>query len=398
MKYRELSILTISHLCTDLNQGILPALLPILITAHNLNYEAAANLVFAANITSSVVQPLFGYYADRISAFWVMPAGLFLAGLGLAAVGIVQNYWLLFLAVALSGLGIAAFHPEAARLANYVSGEKKATGVSTFTAGGNIGFAIGPVFVIATVTIWGLTGTLFFILPATVVALILFAHRSRLSAAGYNKAIAKAVFSRQPDEWYSFFRLTLAVSLRSVIIFGIDVFVPLYWIHVLHQSNTAGSAALTILFVVGAVSSLIAGRLADYFGQIRVVRVAFLFLAPLLPLFFHTRNVVTATVLLVPIGVAIFASFSPMVVLGQKYLPNNMGLASGITLGLALSIGGVAAPFLGRLADSYGLENALTFLGLLPILAVPAAFSLPSPQIDQDEAGRQKERLVISGS
>lgn len=381
MKHRELGILTASHLCSDINQGALPAMLPFLITTHNLSYEAAAGLVFAANITSSIVQPLFGYFADRISVFWVLPLGILLAGAGLSAVGMVQNYWLMFFAVALSGLGLAAYHPEAARLANQVSGEKKGTGVSTFTAGGNIGFAIGPLLAIAVITAWGLKGTLFFVFPSAIMALILSAYRARLSGSG-NSTSANETDRPQPDEWDSFSRLTLAVSLRSVIMFSLNIFVPLYWIYMLNQSKAAGSTALTVLFLIGAVSSLVAGRLADRFGHCRVVRAAFLILVPLLPLFFHASNVLVATALLIPIGVAMFASFSPMVVLGQKYLPNHMGLSSGVTLGLALSIGGTAAPFLGRLADAYGLQTALNVVGLLPIIAVMAAFLLPVPASD----------------
>lgn len=386
MRNRNLAVLTAGHLFNDINQGALPALLPFLITAHNLSYESAAGLIFAANITSSVVQPLFGHFSDRISAFWIMPLGLFFAGLGLSLVGIFDNYWFMFIAVALSGLGIAGFHPESARLANYVSGEKKATGVSTFTAGGNIGFALGPVLTIAIIGLWGLAGTLFLALPAGIMALVLYSQQSRLT---YNaKSIAaKAISDHHKDEWGAFSRLTLAVSLRSVIMYSLNIFVPLFWIYLLNQTKSAGSTALTILFLVGAVSSLVAGRLADRFGQRTVVRGAFLILVPILPLFFSVRSVTVATILLLPIGIAMFASFSPMVVLGQKYLPNHMGLASGVTLGLALSIGGTVAPLLGRLADHYGLETALTVIGFFPIIAVIAGFLLSTPKSDRPRQG-----------
>ena len=109
MKYRHIGLLSIGHLVTDINQGALPAMLPFFIAAYDLSYAAAAGIVFAANMTSSIVQPLFGHAADRFSKPWLLPAGMMLAGAGLGLSGMFQNYqWILFLAI-VSGVGIAAY-------------------------------------------------------------------------------------------------------------------------------------------------------------------------------------------------------------------------------------------------------------------------------------------------
>jgi FSR family fosmidomycin resistance protein-like MFS transporter len=138
--------------------------------SHNMSYAAAASLVFAANVSSSIIQPLFGYFADKIAVPWIMPLGILLAGAGLALTGLTSNYWLIFAAVAVSGIGVAAYHPEGARLANIAAGEKKGTGVSMFTAGGNIGLAAGPLIATFTLTALGLKGTLVLLLPVGIVA------------------------------------------------------------------------------------------------------------------------------------------------------------------------------------------------------------------------------------
>ena len=88
----RLALLSAGHLVTDVNQGALPALLPFLISEYHLTYAAAGLIIFSANIFSTVVQPLFGYLADRMSSPWLMPAGIVLAGAGLAATGIVSGY------------------------------------------------------------------------------------------------------------------------------------------------------------------------------------------------------------------------------------------------------------------------------------------------------------------
>jgi FSR family fosmidomycin resistance protein-like MFS transporter len=144
MRYRLVLLLTFGHFVTDISQGALPALLPFLIAEYALSYTAAAGIVFASTVASSVVQPLFGYYADRISSPWIMPVGVGLAGLGVALIGVAPSYaWILLFAV-VTGVGIAAYHPEGARRVTFVSGPERATAMSYFGIGGSLGFAVGP--------------------------------------------------------------------------------------------------------------------------------------------------------------------------------------------------------------------------------------------------------------
>lgn len=163
---------------------------------------------------------------------------------------------------------------------------------------------------------------------------------------------------------------------------------PLYWINILQQSKATGGSALTILFTVGAISTLFGGQLADRFGYTTIIRIGFAVLLPFLMVFNMVTDVSLATLLLIPIGVALFAPNSPMTVLGQKYLPNRLGLASGVTLGLAVSVGGITAPALGWFADNYGLPLAMQLVTYLSIISAVMAFTLPVPQSDTNTAGK----------
>ncbi len=382
MKRRLIALLTAGHIVTDINQGALPALLPFLMASHKFSYAAAASLVFAANISSSIIQPVFGYFSDRISVPRLLPLGITMAGCGLAVAGLLSNFWLIFIAVAISGIGIAAYHPEAARLTNHASGKSKGAGVSTFTAGGNIGFAIGPIITTAALSIWGLKGSLVLLIPSLSVSAI-FLLFSRQISANQNtyESASDSSYHLPPDQWNSFFRLTGVITCRSIMFFGLNTFLPLYFINVFNKTKAFGSTALTILLLVGAVASLVAGRLADKYGYRSIIRTGFAALIPSMIIFIFCKNVNLAMLMLIPVGFSLFAPFSPIVVLGQKYLPNHMGLASGVTLGLAVSIGGVFAPFLGIVADNYGIKSALEILAILPVLAVLVSFTLPKPKI-----------------
>jgi len=381
VKYRFVSLLSLGHLVTDMTQSVIPVLLPSLIAEHHLTYAAAAGIVFAMTVVSSLVQPLFGHFADRISRPWFLPVGVLLSGLGIAVTGVVPSYRLILLAVAVSGLGVAAYHPEGGRLVNYVAGEKKATAMSIFGVGGQIGFAIGPLITTAILLSLNLKGTLLLALPSILIGIFLTFRISQFSA--YVKAATKRSDSTQEivqDEWGPFLRLSGVVFCRSIIFYGLNTFLPLYWINVLHQSKAAGGTTLTILFTAGVIGNLLGGRLSDHFGYRGVVWGGFSVVMILLPVFVSTNNVLLATLLLVAIGLIHYATYSPIVVMGQRYLPNHVGLASGVTFGLAVTIGGVTAPLLGLIADHHGIRTALWVVAFLPILATGLSLTLPHPK------------------
>ncbi len=389
MKHRHIGILSVGHLITDINQGALPALLPFFIAAHDLSYAAAAGIVFAANMTSSIVQPLFGHAADRFSKPWMLSAGLMLAGLGLALTGMCQSYeWIMVLAI-ISGVGIAAYHPEAARLVNFAAGAKKGTAMSLFGVGGTIGFAIGPIIATAALLQWGLKGTLVLILPVSIMALLMSSQFSRFKslAAGRGEDSDESGTGSTKDNWSAFSRLTIAIIGRSIIFYGLNTFIPIYWINVVDQSKAAGAIALTTFAGSGILGNLLGGSLADRLGQKKVILIGFFGLTIFLPMLILADSVQVATLLLLPIGLLLYGTYSPSIVLGQMYLPNRVGLSSGVTLGIAVAIGGGAAPIIGKVADLYGIWFSLASIAFLPILFSAIVLRLPSSkglQIDYE--------------
>jgi MFS transporter, FSR family, fosmidomycin resistance protein len=383
MNYRRIGLLFLGHLCTDINQGALPAMLPFLIPAHNLSYAAAAAIVFAGNIASTVVQPVFGHFADRVSKPFLMPVGLLLAGIGLSLIGLSSDYRIIILVAIISGIGVAAFHPEGARLVNYLAGEKKATAMSVFGIGGTLGFAIGPLIITAALLNWGLKGSLVLIAPVCCMAIVLSFQLKNFAGHGGAPVLKKSGSGTETDQdfWGAFTRLSLTAVGRSILFYGLNTFIPLYWINVLKQSKAAGGTALTIMAAAGVVGNLIGGRLSDQFGHRRMIVASFGMLTLFLPALLWVTNIAIATILLIPIGMALSSCYSPIVVLGQRYLPNHIGLASGFTLGVTISIGGMTAPLLGKIADIYGIWTALATILFVPILSAGIGATLKTPKI-----------------
>jgi FSR family fosmidomycin resistance protein-like MFS transporter len=376
VKLRLLGTLLLGHLSTDIGQGMLPALLPFFIVERGLSYAAAGGLVLAATIASSVVQPLFGYFADRRPSPWLVPAGVAASGIGIGLAGVAPTYPLIAVAVAFHGLGVAAFHPEGARAAALASGERRATGMSIFSTGGNLGIAIGPLAITPLVLAFGLKASLVPVLPVLVVAGFLATQLPRLAAYHASRSGPSAV-SGVPDRWGPFSRLVAVVMSRSVIYTGVTSFLPLFFAGVLGTSKTRGATALSILLGAGVVGTLAGGRLADRYGRRIVILVSMSALAPLLYALASARDPRVATALLVPTALALYLPFSVLVVMGQEYLPNRVGTASGVTLGLAVTAGGLAAPLLGLVADRWGLAAPLLVVSALPLVAVVLALTLP---------------------
>ena len=373
---RAMSALSGGHLFTDVNQGAVAALLPFLISDRGLSLAAAGALLTAATLSSSIVQPLFGIFSDNRPLPILMPLGLLCAGIGIALVGVAPTYPLVLMSVVLSGIGVAAFHPEAARFANYVSGPRRARGMSFFSVGGNAGFALGPIITTPLVLGFGLPGTLFLALPAALMAAILFIEMPRMlnfkpSAQG-NGGDSVA----EPEHWGPFSLMVAVVTVRSFVYFGLVAFVATYYSKILGTSAALGNTALAVMLAAGALGTLTMGPLADRFGR-RTVLGASMLLLPFLIFGFTLVGPFSGMILLALVGAATIGTFGVTVVMGQEYLPGRIGLAAGITMGFSIGLGGIGAPVLGFLADRSGLPVTMLVIAGLPVIGLVLTLTLP---------------------
>jgi FSR family fosmidomycin resistance protein-like MFS transporter len=335
-----------AHVVDDAYQGAVPALLPFLVTERHYTYAAASGLTLAATVLSSVAQPAFGWWTDRRPRPWMISLGMVVAAAGVAAAGLSSVYLLTWLAVALSGLGIAAFHPEAARAARQAASDSNRA-MSVFALGGNAGFALGSLVTTPVLLLVGLRGTVLLAVPALVMAAVLL---TRLQAVLRGPAGAPAArpAPARADDWRGFMRLTAVVVVRSVLFFGLTSFLALYFITGLGTSRGQGGAVLTVFLVAGACGTLLGGAVADRYGRLLAIRSGFALAVPGLLGLVLTRSPAVAAGFVVLTGVAVFLPFSVFVMLGQDYLPHRIGTASGVTVGLAVSIGGLVTPLARR--------------------------------------------------
>ena len=372
---RAMTLLSAGHLGTDFANGALPALLPFLVDRFGLSYTLAATLILASAVSSSVIQPLFGLWSDRRGAIWLLPAGVAVAGIGIALAADAPSYWLALLLVVVSGVGVAAYHPEGSKFAAYASGRRRASGMSAFSIGGNVGYALGPIVATPLVVAFGLRGGLLLALPCLAIAAALLAA-VRFLGGFVPDAEQRARQAAGEDRRGAMALLLGVIAFRSLAWFGLVTFVPLWEVSLGH-SKAHGNHLLALMLLTGGLGTIVAGPLADRFGRRPVLLASLVATGPLI-LAFVVVGGIPGAIALALVGACVIGTFGVTMVMSQEYLPRHIGMASGLSIGLSIGLGGVAAVALGALADAVDLRAALYVCAAAPLVALALALPLPS--------------------
>jgi FSR family fosmidomycin resistance protein-like MFS transporter len=371
---RAMTLLAAGHLGTDFANGALPALLPFLVERFDLSYTLAAVLILASATSSSVIQPLFGLWSDRHGAIWLLPAGVAVAGVGMALAADAPSYALVLLLVVVSGIGVAAFHPEGSKFAAYASGLRRASGMSAFSIGGNLGFALGPITATPLVLAFGLAGGLLLAVPCLAIAAALLVATSYLR--GFVPAHRPVAERAGEDRPGALVLLLAVIAFRSLAWFGLVTFVPLWEVSLGH-SKAYGNNLLSLMLLAGGLGTIAAGPLADRIGRRPVLLGSLALTSPLIVVFLAVGGAVGALAL-AAVGACVIGTFGVTMVMSQEYLPRRIGMASGLSIGLSIGLGGVAAVVIGALADSIDLRSALYVCAAAPLAGLALAAVLPS--------------------
>lgn len=377
IQYSKIGVLSLAHMLNDLYSNYLPQLVPFLIIlTPNFTVTRAAILVSAFTISSSLIQPFFGYYLDRQGKRWLVYVGTLWMAIMLSLTGIVQNYAVLVLLATLAGLGTAAFHPQASTMVNVLSGDRKAVLLSGFVAFGNFGFALSPLLLVPLFENYGLRATLVTVIPGILVALLLLFFAPRDNVLKGNSVPLSEVIQSLKSSSRELLAIIGVIAVRSLAYTSMLTLLPLY-LRSQNLSNITASYLVTIMLAAGAVGGIIGGFISDYYGRKRLIVGSLLLSTPLFFGFLLTQGALS-TIFLALAGAALLSSFSVTIVAAQEAIPNNKALASGLTMGFAGGLGGFAVIFIGRIGDIWGLTPAITLTFLLPLVAGVLALFMKS--------------------
>ena len=359
----------IFHCINDFGQGSLAALIPFFIANFGLNYYQSASIIFCNTVVASVMQPILGYVADRWRVPWFIPVGFTVTLVSISAIALATSYEMILALSLIAGIGAALFHPEAALLVNCTQSNELGNAMGRFAVGGSAGFALGPllaggVYVFGGQFLWLFTAIA---LIGVLLYVYAFTGSTDTDAIGESKSSAKSTNSGTND-WVSFGKLFFVIASRSILFSVLSIFIPILYITVINGEASASSLALTMYFAMGAVLTYMGGALSDKLGFLKTVRLGNLIFLPSVLVFIFVPNIWGFFGAMIPMAFGVFSQYGPITVLGQKYLAKNAGFASGITLGLGITLGGLVAPYVGHIADIYDVQTAL--MTLIPVGAI----------------------------
>ena len=382
-----LLILGSTHLLNDLMQSLIPASYPILKESYGLNFVQIGIITLTFQIAGALLQPIIGMATDRYPAPYSPVVGMIFTLSGLINLAFAETYEMILISVALIGIGSSIFHPEATRMARYAAGRKQGLAQGIFQVGGQAGGALGPVFAALIIVPWGQPSLAWFAVFALIAMLALIWIGSKQSKVS-------AEFLKVQEDRHSEFEgpvhppiiigvgLGVLVFLMFIKNFYSESFRSFYTFYLIEHFELSIPASQMMLFVflfAAAGGVLIGGIIGDRIGRYRIIWISILGPLPLTLILPHADLFWTG-VLTIMINLIMASAFASILIYAIDLLPTRIGLIGGLFYGLNFGLGGLAAGFLGVLAENYGVETVYMICSFLPLAGLLTWFL---PRIDE---------------
>ena len=370
---RGLIVIAFGHGISDFYAGIVPLVVYYVATRNGLSPVFQGIVAFIWYTTSSIVQPLFGAYSDRHGRWWFLPAAVGLTATGVSLAGLASSPLMLIALVMVGGLGSALLHPEAGRYAAMLSGSHKATGMSIFAIGGQIGLAFGPVLAAIAIAHFGRGGTAWLVIPGLLAVALLFWAMSHVGPRAERKHESVALTDVPPADRIGITLMVTSTALRQLVASSFIIFLPNLLVGRGFTLVEAGQV-LTLFLLVGVIGTYAGGALGDRFGA-RLVSVATLIAAVPFLLGFFIVSGPPGIASLAFGSVLLSANTGPGVALVQAMLPQNLGMALGLMNGVAFGVGSAMVTGVGLVVAHAGPATALAAVSCVPLFSA-LAFAL----------------------
>ncbi len=358
--------LFLGHLVNDGFGSFFAPLLPLLIHRLDLSLAMAGLLGTIRVIFGSFTQPALGYLLDRAQRPLLAVIGPVLTIFAMGFIGRAMNVWQLATLLILSGLGTALFHPANAALVAATGGEKRGLAMAFFSAGGTLGGAIAPLIIVSYVDALGMERTPWLIIPALgVIAWIAVSINGNTSAYGDSTHLTSRIISLRHLP-IGLIVLWLVIVFRSLAGTTFGNFLAVL-ITQRGGSTFTGGVGISVFLLAGALGGFAGGSLSDRIGPKRVMLSSLALASPFLLLFLHGPTQLSLFFLGLA-GFFLFASTPVGIVAAQRLLPGKVGLVSGLVMGFAWGMGGLALTPIGWLADLYGLTPVMTIVSFFPLV------------------------------
>lgn len=382
--YSMLVICSISHFLNDMIQSIIPAIYPIMKDKFNYSFAQIGIITLVFQMTSSILQPFTGFYADKHPRPYALSVGMCFTLIGLLLLAFAENYFIILLAVSVVGFGSSIFHPTASLVTQLASGGKKSLAQSIFQVGGNGGSAVGPLLAAIIILPFGQHAISWFALAALLAAIIMIRlgtwYRAKLSYAMTHQSAQPLInhdISRR-TKYGALLILILLIFSKYFYTACITSYFTFFLIDKFGVSVQTSQLCLFVFLLAFAIGTVAGGMLGDKFGRKYVIWFSILGAAPFaiaMPFVNFTWTIICTFLS----GLIIASAFSSIVVYATDLMPDKVGLIAGIFFGLMFGLGGLGSAFFGWLADKTSIEYIFQVSAFLPLLGIIAGL-LPNTQ------------------
>jgi len=361
---RQIGQLTFAHLVNDIYAPVLMALQPVLITMYGYDFFQASLLPVTHSLVSSLLQPVFGHLADSRGLRVSVGLSILLSGIGISLLGFIPDqYHVMLLCVVISGIGHASFHPGAlCKVSALATGQSRGRLTSFFVVGGNMGMALGPIIAGIMLTSGGIPMVTTLIVPAIIAAAILF-----IKPIPDVCPVVKEKVQAGGEDWNPVILLFAGSTLRSWVTFGAMTYFPTYLVLQGYPLIEA-TMLVSIMLFAGVVGQISGGILSDRVGRKKVVVITTIASIPAFAGILMTHGLILILCMLV-FGYLLWASFAVTIAMAHEQVPSQIGLISGLFLGIAMGAGGIGVSISGAIADQIGLVATLSFFPVILLVA-----------------------------
>lgn len=368
---KALSWLSLAHFTNDAYSGFLNPIMPFIADKIGITMAIATVIMSIAQICGSIIQPLFGFFADnmvkRVFIFW----GLIFGSLFVPLATNAPNAYLLILFIILGNLGGSFFHPQAAGFIARFSKGNFVSNMGIFISAGTIGFSFGPIISSLVAENFGFDKIPYLSLIGLFLALCMFKMVPKISGTEIkieHKQFANS-FKIVLSNKFMLILIVIAI-MKALILNSCSILLPFLWKDMGYKPSYIGFA-LFIFLLMGGIGSLLSGKLESLIGAKKVFYISMIATLPLMFLFVATyrSHPILSVVIFVLMGFITMLAQPVVLVMAQRILPDYRSIVSGFINGFAWGIVAVFLSLIGFSAQAFGITNILLIVSIVPAIS-----------------------------
>jgi len=376
-KFQHGNIITISlaHFVHDTFSGFLAPVLPLLIEKLSISYTLAGFLSGVRNFPS-LLNPLIGIIADKISIRYLLIVAPLITSIVMSVLGAAPTYTIAVILLFVSGISASMFHVPSPVMIKDIAGTKIGKGMSYFMLGGEFGRTVGPIVILAAISIWGLEGTYRLIIVGFLATFFLFIRfkKIRISDKLKNQKQELSAFKSLKEHSRVLIVLTFAILFLSFMRGSLRAFLPTY-LTVRGESLWLSGIALSVISLAGSVGSFFSGTLSDKIGRKNTLLIIGIGSPILLWLLTISNNFWMMPVLIV-LGLFILSANPVLLAIIMELKTERPSFLNGVFMTIMFMINTICVFLVGVLSDLLGMVLTFKILCLFGLLALPFILSL----------------------